>query len=262
MEIQRLLLLVGIAVVTYMMILSWNEDYGQVADVDDNGTTLIAEDFPSPEPSTEPDVQQPDSRSADVPMAEEAPGSALSGEIPEPRTTATAAEDRLISVDTDVMQVQIDRLGGDIVRIALPDYPRLVDTPNQPFVLMERSAARTYVAQTGIVGANGTDSAEGRPTWQVDQAHYRLGDHDYELDVDLYLRQDNGARIIKRYTFQRGSYLVRVSHIVLNDSDEIWQGALYGQIKRDSSEDPGKARAGFIPMPTYLGAAYWSSDKP
>ena len=152
--------------------------------------------------------------------------------------------------------------GGDIVRLALPEYPNHADTPDQPFVLLEQDSNRTYVAQSGLVGRNGTDSSAGRPQWSASQDSFRLADGEKELNVDLALTQDNGVEIIKRYTFERGSYLVRVSHIVRNHSSEPWSGALYGQIKRDGSDDPGLSKQGFVPMPTYLGAAYWDSEKP
>ncbi|MDX1805267.1 MAG: membrane protein insertase YidC, partial [Alcanivorax sp.] len=116
--------------------------------------------------------------------------------------------------------------------------------------------------QSGLVGKNGTDTSKGRPTWLADKSSYSLDANATELNVDLHLYQDNNVTITKRYTFVRGSYLIRVSHIVENKGDAPWQGALYGQIKRDDSSDPSTAKAGFAPMPTFLGAAWWTSEKP
>ena len=262
MEIKRALILVAIAVVTYMMILAWQKDYVLVPDQDQatiTDTVTQIPDDPAVSPSPQPDAGSDDT----VPSAEEVP--APTPAAPEPLVTeqqASPGSDRLIRVRTDVLEMEIDRLGGDIVRLSLLDYPRHVDTPDQPFTLLERSSTRTYVAQSGIVGANGTDSAEGRPTWQAEKGEYQLLDGEYEMNVDLTLRQANGVDITKRYTFERGSHLIRQSHIVRNNSSSPWQGALYGQIKRDGSDDPGKATGGFAPMPTYLGAAYWNSEKP
>ena len=270
MEIQRALILTAIAVVTYLMILAWQEDYGRSPEVDQTTVTRDAGTIPG-----DADVTAASNNGANgddlptddsIPSAADAPAAAVpSDTIPTSSAgdqVPQATAERLVSVRTDNMDIEIDRLGGDIVRLALLDYPRQVDTPDQPFILLERSASRTYVAQSGIIGANGTDSGEGRPTWQAERAAYTLGEHENELNVDLYLRQENGAEIIKRYTFERGSHLIRTTHIIRNNTNEPWQGALYGQIKRDGSSDPGKSNAGFIPMPTYLGAAYWSSDRP
>ena len=255
MDIPRALVITGIAVVSYLMIQAWQRDYMSPQ------TTPVAQeqtraDDTAPANDSDP-LPQPDSAEGTVPE----PAGEQQAEAPAPDSQSGDAEQR-IEVNTDVLALEIDPLGGDIVRVALPEYPRHADTPDQPFVLLQNDAGRTYVAQSGLVGKNGTDTAEGRPTWQAGQDRYRLQDGEKELNVDLTLSQSGGVEIIKRYTFERGSYLVRVSHIVRNNSGEAWQGALYGQIKRDGSEDPGKSTQGFIPMPTYLGAAYWSQDKP
>ncbi|MCK0154537.1 membrane protein insertase YidC [Alcanivorax sp. S6407] len=254
MEIQRALVITGIAVVSYLMIQAWQKDYAnpatptpveQVAET--NG--LPGDDLPAPqvEDSTVP----------------EAPAETATVTAPAAESDQTAAVSvRPIAVSTDVLRIEIDPRGGDIVRLALPDYPNHIETPDQPFVLMQQASDMTYVAQSGLVGKNGTDSSKGRPQWSSRLDSYALADGDNELNVDLTLTQDNGAEIIKRYTFERGSYLVRVSHIVRNRGESDWSGSLYGQIKRDGSDDPGTAKGGFVPMPTYLGAAYWDSEKP
>ena len=255
MEIQRALVITGIAIVSYLMIQAWQQDYAnptQPAPVEEvaqsaqgNGDGL---DLPSPQADdVDNGIPSAQSERVDAPSAE---------------STETTARQERIRVNTDVLRVEIDPQGGDIVRLALPEFPHHVDTPDQPFVLLEQDASRTYVAQSGLIGKNGTDSSAGRPLWSAAQQSYQLDDGNQELNVDLTLRQDNGAELVKRFTFERGSYLVRVSHIVRNQGSSEWSGALYGQIKRDGSEDPGLSNSGFIPMPTYLGGAYWDSEKP
>ena len=255
MEIQRALVITGIAIVSYLMIQAWQQDYAnptQPAPVEEvaqsaqgNGDGL---DLPSPQ-ADEVDNGIPSAPSERV-------------EAPSSESTETTASQQRIRVNTDVLRVEIDPQGGDIVRLALPEFPHHVDTPDQPFVLLEQDASRTYVAQSGLIGKNGTDSSAGRPLWSAAKQSYQLDEGTQELNVDLTLRQDNGAELVKRFTFERGSYLVRVSHIVRNQGNSEWSGALYGQIKRDGSEDPGLSNSGFIPMPTYLGGAYWDSEKP
>lgn len=249
MEIQRALVLTAIAVVTYMMILAWQRDYVQVQPLSDGPATgqviapVPAADEAVPEAGEIPAVAAPAPEAASV---EAAP--------------AAAGSDRVITVSTDVFQLEIDRLGGDIIRLALPQYPLHAETPEQPFLLMQQSENIRYLVQSGLVGPNGTDTAAGRPTWQATQSRYRLDDRDNELNVDMTLQQQGGVSLVKRYTFERGSYLIRVSHVVRNNGSEPWHGALYGQIRRDASDDPSAATGGFVPMPTYLGAAYWTSE--
>ena len=254
MEIQRALVITGIAVVSYLMIQAWQRDHADsatpvpVEQVAEQGSPSSADsaDLPAPQPETENSIPAAQA-DGDQPVA------------PQIDTPDTATSSRRIEVSTDVLRVEINPVGGDIVRLALPDYPKHIDTPDQPFVFMDQSNSGTYVAQSGLVGKNGTDSSKGRPHWSSAQQSYQLAEGSNELNVDLTLTQDNGAEIIKRYTFEKGSYLVRVSHIVRNNGSSPWTGALYGQIKRDGSDDPGLSTTGFAPMPTYLGAAYWLS---
>ena len=257
MEIQRALVITGIAVVSYLMIQAWQRDHADsatpvpVEQVAEQGSPSSADsaDLPAPQPETENSIPAAQA-DGDQPVA------------PQIDTPDTATSSRRIEVSTDVLRVEINPVGGDIVRLALPDYPKHIDTPDQPFVFMDQSNSGTYVAQSGLVGKNGTDSSKGRPHWSSAQQSYQLAEGSNELNVDLTLTQDNGAEIIKRYTFEKGSYLVRVSHIVRNNGSSPWTGALYGQIKRDGSDDPGLSTTGFAPMPTYLGAAYWNPEKP
>jgi YidC/Oxa1 family membrane protein insertase len=261
MDIPRALVITGIAVVSYLMIQAWQRDYISpqpvAAEQQAAPATGMADDQSSPLPEPLDDA---DTNAVPNPADRAAPS-----EVTPPTVagkTGDSAQGERIRINTDVLSLEIDPKGGDIVRVALPEYPLHADTPNQPFVLMKNNASHTYMAQSGLVGKNGTDTAQGRPTWQVAQSSYRLANGDNELNVDLTLDQGNGVQIVKRYTFERGSYLVRISHIVRNHSEQPWQAALYGQIKRDGGDDPGVSQRGFAPMPTYLGAAYWSQEKP
>src|SRR5699024_1761723 len=123
---------------------------------------------------------------------------------------------------------------------------------------MKHDKSLTYVVQSGLVGPDGTDTNKGRPTWQTAQHSYTLADGKQELNVDLTLDQGNGVQITKRYTFERGSYLVHINYIVHNNGSTPWKAALYGQIKRDGSDDPGLTQKGFSTMHTFIGASYFS----
>ena len=255
MEIQRALVITGIAIVSYLMIQAWQQDYANPTQ-----PTAVEDIAPSTQGNDDGlDLPEPQAETADngIPSAQAERAEAPSSDSAD----ATARQER-IRVSTDVLRVEIDPQGGDIVRLALPEFPRHVETPDQPFVLLEQDASRTYVAQSGLIGKDGTDSSAGRPLWSAAEQSYQLDEGSQELNVDLTLRQDNGAELVKRFTFERGSYLVRVSHIVRNQGNSEWSGALYGQIKRDGSDDPGLSNSGFIPMPTYLGGAYWDNEKP
>lgn len=225
-----------------MLVIEWGEFQEARLPAISTETTLT---------ETTPGVEAPaveDSAAQEIPSAE---GNA----VPAP-PQAAAKRAQLVMVETDRLQVKIDTHGGDIVKVALPKYAAQLNS-DQPLVLLNRNDALTYVAQSGLVGPNGTDLPSGeRPVYAVEQTEYRLGDDD-QVQVDLSLNQD-GVRIIKRFIFHRDSNLVDVNYLVDNQSTQLWTAHLYGQIKRDSF-DPNPS--GGFGMRSFLGVSTTRLDE-
>lgn len=57
----------------------------------------------------------------------------------------------------------------------------------------------------------------------------------------MVFKTADGVEVIKTFNFTEGEYPVVVNHKVVNRSGQTWQGQMFGQIKRDNSEDPGKS---------------------
>tara|TARA_Y100001949_G_scaffold89933_1_gene76019 strand:+ start:7928 stop:9601 length:1674 start_codon:yes stop_codon:yes gene_type:complete len=245
MDIKRSILLVALAVVAYLMVLQWNQDYGQTAIPDE--------------------TRQEQSTAAQLPAVPTNSDVNAQGDIPavstEPSANAVAdvqASSELIHVRTDVLDVAIDPRGGDIVDLRLPEFPRRQDRPDVPFQLFERSGERTYEAQSGLIG-DGPDKATGRPLYSSEQQQYQLGENQDRLVVDLQFSED-GVNYTKRFTFKRGDYDLGVRYLIDNQSDQAWTGHMFGQLKRDDSKDPSSSTA--TGTATYLGAALWTKDEP
>ena len=101
-----------------------------------------------------------------------------------PQPIVTSATGRIITVHTDVLEVKIDLVGGDVVGAALKNYPKTLDDPSDPFVLLERNATRTYVAQSGLVGPDGIDQKE-RATYRAERNVYELsGNEPLEVTIE------------------------------------------------------------------------------
>lgn len=265
MDIKRSILIAALAIVSYVMVLKWNEDYGQ-ASLPTASTTAASNT------GALPDVPVADSATNnDVPSAPSA----------QPQATAaapTAASKELIRVKTDVLELAIDPNGGDVVQLTLPQYPRRQDRPDVPFQLFDNGTERTYLAQSGLIGSNAPDSSAGRALWTSAQKSYQLADGQNTLVVDLTYSKDS-VNYIKRFTFKRGlnlecsakeqelkkpgcvdpaSYQVEVRYLIDNQSAEAWAGNMYAQLKRDNSDDPSKTAA--TSTATYLGAAMATHD--
>ena len=245
MDIKRSILLVALAVVAYLMVLQWNQDYGQAA-------------LPTETAQSQPAAPAlPDSPSATTEgNADDVP--AVAGQQQASALPASAPSSQLIRVRTDVLDLAIDPRGGDIVELHLPQYPRRQDRPDVPFQLFERSGERTYEAQSGLIG-DGPDKASGRPQYSSEKTEYRLAEGQDELVVDLNYSAD-GVNYTKRFTLERGTYALKVNYLIDNQSEKPWTGYLFGQLKRDNSGDPSSSTA--TGTATYLGAALWTKDEP
>ncbi|MDO3387683.1 membrane protein insertase YidC [Gilvimarinus sp. SDUM040013] len=239
MDWQKNLLIAAMVAVIILLVIRWEEFQERQA----LNTAAVAESQVS---SARSDNDVPAVVTNDVPQPD-VPGA----------TPAQQATGQLIEVATDSLLVSIDPRGGDIVNVALPKHFAEVDTPDQPFVLVDNSGTKTYTAQSGLVGPNGTDSADGRPLFVSTDYNFQMADGAGSLQVDLTTEQD-GVVITKRFTFYRGEYRVEVNYLINNASSSTWQAALYGQIKRDSHK-PNTAN-GFGMQP-FVGAALTTEDE-
>ena len=240
MDIQRIVLIGALAVISYLLVLQWNQDYGQ------NNVAVATTSVSSH--SAAPELSRSDATPAvaDIPSA----GPAVETMTP---ATSTNPVSGLISVTTDTLALLIDPYGGDIIQATLPKHLALLRS-DQNFVLLEQSDQRTYVAQSGLTGKDGPDNSANRPRYQSASSSYNLAADADALSVDLVLTQESGVVITKRFQFTRGNYLIKVSYLVNNGSEQPWQGNLFGQLKRDRSADPSTQTS--MGMSSYLGPAF------
>jgi len=165
---------------------------------------------------------------------------------------------RLVKVTTDTVEVVIDTLGGDIVQVKLLNHlTKMSEDGGEPFTLLTRSSKNEYIAQSGLIGKNGTDTREGRGVYIASSSEFVLESGQPTLNVDLALNQ-NGVRLVKRFSFNRSDYVIGVSYLINNSSYDPWEATFYGQIKRDSHEPLVESSGGVSP---YLGAALREADK-
>lgn len=264
MDLIKYPLYTSLAVITYLMLLAWQEDYPPLVD---DGSVVSSVPLRSPDttttitsiPSTPSTPTVPDAANdipsevpvtTDTPQDMASPGSVVS----EPGSSSVG----VVNVTTDTFQLTLDLNGGDIIYLALPRYLKQLNVPNDPFVILESSTGRNYVAHSGLIGRNGIDNNE-RALYQSAASSYGLRDGEERLDVDLFTTTRDGVRVTKRYSFTRDSYLIDISFIVDNRSGNNWQANAFGQIKRDGFDDPSSV-GGF--GSTYLGFVTTSIDDP
>ena len=256
MDFQRIFILLGLAVTAYFIILAWNEDYGQGRnqETDPVAAERVTSEKIGAEAHTIPPVEQlishdDDAQTAVIPSLD-APKQAIT-------TPSVVAEtDRFVVVQTDVLIVTIDKVGGDITSVSLRHFPTSLDTPDEPFVLVDPK--NYYSVQSGLIGPSGTDTPAGRPRFSTTSNHFSIGEAE-ELTVQLRLVQDTGIRIYKEFRFPRSSYLIDIRYVVDNRTTGDWTAAVFAQIKRDSL-DPDTADSNVMGMQPFIGGATRASD--
>ena len=243
MESQRSFLIIGLAIVSYLLWQQWHLDYGV-------------------QPVAEPIEQQTfDPTAEGVPSAADVPvtSSSTSGEVPVatdsvPLATNTAPQhSRTVEVKTDTLDVVIDLVGGDVIKANLSQFP-LEQGSEETFSLL-RPNDGLYIAQSGLVGKNGPDaSAAGRPRYSATASSFELeGD---TLRVPLSWQNADGLKVTKTFAFTRGRHDIEVTYAIENQTSSTAQFAQYAQLKQTMNQPEGS-----MFMPTYRGAAYSTEDE-
>ncbi|WP_367104795.1 membrane protein insertase YidC [uncultured Psychrobacter sp.] len=243
-KIFRVMIIIAMLITAYLLILAWRDDYADTPVVDSVPETSV-------------------SVGADIPSTSGAAGDIPVQTIPTEADVATTSPSKdigLITVSTDRYDVKINPEGGDIVYSALKEYDATLDS-DEAFVLLENNSNRIYVAQSGLIGRDGIDTAEGRAIYSTAANNYVMEEGQQTLTVPLTYQKD-GVKITKSFTFTSGEYPIDVSYQIQNTSAQPWQGQMFAQLKRDDSKDPGMSDKGALSMATYLGGAWGTPDDP
>ena len=243
MDWLRTSIIGGILVVAFLLIIRWNDFQERKISALSLQPASVAESIDvaneQAEQMSEFDIQTP----AQAPVA----------------ATNLPEQSQLIKASSDTLEITINPVGGDIVKVALL---KLNDTlvvegeQAEPFILLNQTANTTYIARSGLAGLNGTDSKNSRPTFVSARSNYAMDDTDETLSIDLLYQQDSTV-ITKRFTLKRGSYLVDLEYIIDNKGTSPWQASLVGSIKRDSHNPVIAPGVGMSP---FLGAATTTTD--
>jgi YidC/Oxa1 family membrane protein insertase len=241
MDNQKLILFLGLSLVVMMLFQSWEEQNTQPK---------------TPVTRTSPATDTPSVDGAELAaVPADAPGGVTSSEIPQdiPAATSSAFKEmpqtetspvksgKRIHVQTDLLDVEIDTVGGDLRKVSLLAYPVAVDKPDDPFLLLNDILPRYFVTQTGLISKQG--SAPGhRDVYDVEQTEYKLADGSDEIKVTLNWSGADGMSVSKIYTFRRDDYVIDVDYVVSNNGGMEWKGYLYRQLQRTEVAEAGQSK--------------------
>lgn len=261
MDIQRTILWIGLAIVSYMMVLAWNEDYHQTPSQPVAQTAQQSEaggDTPSLTQSGESDPTTSGS-AADSEFSipeEHGETSVDSGTV---TTDAGKNGGQQITLTTDVLKLKVGLTGGNITEASLLDYKENLDNP-APLKLLQNNNIRKYVLESGLFGRDGFDASSNGPApiYRAQATSFELAEDADTLTADLTFTSDNGIKVTKRYTLTRDSYEIGVRYLIDNQSDAVWKGNFSGKIVRDNSGDPTAQQS--LGMKAFLGMVLSTKD--
>ena len=242
---QRVFLITGMGIMAWLLVIEWS----QFQERNTQESTEIFDSQPEDYQLLERDFQQENISSGDDLPTLDLPTT----EIP----VVVSNHKTLVTVKNDVLEIVIDTYGGDIVSAKLLKHFDKKEG-GKPLSVLRRTTDNTYVARSGIIGPNATDSSAGRPQFFTDNQFYEIDESKDYLNVNLTTNID-GIRIVKRFQLNRNGYGIKVSYLINNNSFSEWNGAFYGQIKRDSK--PPFTDGSALGLQPYLGAALRQPEK-
>jgi len=162
------------------------------------------------------------------------------------------------NLSTDALELVVSADGGDVVSASLPKFPVRLDTPDQPFRLLENNNLRRYVAQSGLIGPDGIDASGNRARY-ASQGVTNNGDGSHTLTLAWTGNDPLGMQVYKQFTAHDDRYDVDVSFDIRNGGSSVASVTSFAQLKRDNTQAPD-GNTGFGVSP-YLGAALTQPDK-
>ena len=256
MTSPRNLLLIALLFLSYLLWTAWQEDYSHAtaptspeiaSTTGAQGTTPAA-----PAPST-----------GEVPSATSTSAPAANSTMPAPPTAATnpSATPHVV-VTTDVLRVEIDTHGGNVVVADLLAYPQEPKDYAHPVRLLDDSASRFFEAQSGLVSAQG--APDHTATFSAEKTEYKLADGTDSIEVPLTWTDASGLTVRKIFAFKRASYAIEQRQEIANKGTAPWSGNAYRQLQRVPLiiDTHGIKAYSNTERYSFIGAAYYNtSDK-
>jgi len=233
---QRILLYFTLFFIIYMIWAQWQMTYGPKQEV-------IAENGA---------VSQVKNENGIVPQAAPIPATQSSTSTVEKEAVNNSQR---IKIVTDILDVEIDTKGGDILRTVLRDYAITADKPENKLVLITDENINYQVAQSGLVSVNKDTAPSHNAIYRSEKEEYRLAEGTDIIEVPLYWEDGNGVKVKKVLTFRRNDYVVDVKYYI-TAGEQNWSGSDYMQIVRSRPVEINGNK--FIR--TYTGAVIYNDE--
>ncbi|UDG81434.1 Membrane protein insertase YidC [Candidatus Profftia lariciata] len=168
---------------------------------------------------------------------------------------------KIITVNTDVLSLSINTLGGDIEEANLLAYPVTLSAKT-PFKLLETTPEFIYQAKSGLMNYNDPDHLTNyTPLYTTDHNIFTLTKDQNKLIIPLNYQSQNGVLYTKTFVLKRGEYAIGVYHTIHNTSKKSLYLSMFGQLQQSINLPRyRKNSSGNFTLHTFRGSVYSSSN--
>ncbi|MGN4106912.1 membrane protein insertase YidC [Burkholderia gladioli] len=170
-----------------------------------------------------------------------------------PDSTAPIAQAQLVKFSTDVYDGEIDTRGGTLAKLTLKKEGD-GKQPDLFVTLFDHTKDHTYLARTGVTGGNFPNHNDLYTPAAGNPSALAAGQDSMKLSFES--QEKGGVKVVKTYTFTRGSYVISVDTKIDNVGTAPVTPTVYMEIVRDSTpvETP-------LFSHTFLGPAVYTDQK-
>ena len=244
------MLLIALIFLGFLLYMEWQQDYAPKSVVSDSiANTVINSDTSGTDSSAIP--TQSITNTDDVPTV-----SSTTQNIQQPENKKTTrATGNIITVNTNVLKLKIDTLGGSIVYSELLKFP-VTKKSKDNIILLSQQTEKAYYAQTGLLSAQ--QRFVHTDTYSAEKNQYEIKSGKVEIPLTI---EKNGVKVTKTYSISADDYLIGLTDSIQNNTNVVWQGQQYRQLQRTnpwlnntpSFNDPSRM--------SFTGAAYFEPNE-
>ncbi len=154
------------------------------------------------------------------------------------------------------LEITISSEGGSITKSRFLSQTD-VKNNNEPISLLDQSKQRIYIAQSGLIGAEGNVSFPNHKTAMIMTKNKSSENTNDEQIIEFSTDLENGIKLIKTFTLAADQYYVDIKHTVINQTKETVSPKLYVQIIRDGNKPEGESSF----YSTFTGPAIYTQEK-
>ena len=265
----RPVLIIGLVFLGYMLWIEWQKAYGPQPTPSAVEATSFSEtsSLPSPPGSDSVDLPLPVDSRAVTPQTP-VQGDGTDQDLPSIGTPTDVATDMastemkgqspFVTVQTDVLDIEIDLTGGTVISAQLLDYPVVLKDPDIKVNMFSQQGDHMFIAQSGLLSHQSAPNHTSE--FQTARLDYELAPGAEEIRVPLTWESPDGVLVTKTFIFKRDQYDIEVRYQLTNNSGVTWAGSRYDQLQQSV---PGDEDSGGFTNPgrySFRGIGFYSPE--